>query len=218
MVLLTLIVILLSRRGIVLHQLVSAGTRCLAIEWLRLLIDSMIHPAVSIVAAVAALVHKLLLLIVSHSVTSISAWAVGIAIVSIEHNFRLVVLKLVKRPSLASITLIIAILAHERPIPCLATLRAIICYILSRLSALSIQVREASCPVRLFYIKTTNLIEKTLFSTHCGLLLASSINSCPLGFLRTRICIMSFLVAAKAYDSLIDKFGLRVLRLNPFNF
>ena len=91
------------------------------------------------------------------------------------------------------------------------------CDILSRLSSLGIQVREASRPVRLLFIKTTNLIEKTLLSTHCGLLLASSVNSCPLGFLRTRICIMSFLVTAKAYHSLIDKFGFRVLRLDPFN-
>ena len=216
MVAMTAIVVLLSRRGIVLNQLVSAGIHCLAIEWLRILIDSWTHPAVSIIAVVS-LVHRLLLIIVSHSVTSISTWAVGVAIVSIENNFRLVVLKLVKRPSLASITLEIATLAHLSPISSRAILRAVICYILSRFTALGTPVREASYPIRLFFIKTTNLIEKALFSTHRGLLLARSVYSCPLGFLRTRICIVSFLVAAKAYDSLIDKFGLWILSLNLLN-
>ncbi len=178
MLLLTVIVVLLSRRGIVLHQLASVGIRCLAIEWLRLLIDSLTHPTISIIT-VAPLVHRLLLLIVSHSVTSISSWAV--TIVTIEYDFRLIVLKLVKSPSLASITLEIAILAHLSSIPSRATLRAIIGYILSRLGALSVQVREASRPIRLLLIKTTNLIEKTLFSTHCRLLLARSIDSCSLG-------------------------------------
>ena len=72
MLLLTIIVILLSLRGIVLHQLVSAGIGCLAIiEWLRLLIDSWTHPTVSIIA-VASLVHRLLQLVVFHSVIYIS--------------------------------------------------------------------------------------------------------------------------------------------------
>ena len=181
------------------------------------------HSVVLIVVASGLLVNGMTCSTFS---CSISAWASeGDIFIStiILHNLRLVVLQLVEGVSAAvsstvaltstALAHVIALRGNRRADLLRTTVKG---SFLGGLRALGTRMRDLSNPVivDLVFIKTADLVEKTLLSTHGRSVLSRSINCSALCFLRACICIVPFLVTAEAYNALMDKTVFWVLSLD----